>query len=245
MKTAIQEQNVRPGMTNRILSRIVHRIFLGFEEAKHYLPRSKSFVTGNPVRAHDDRPDADREDKRFHLLILGGSRGAHTINMAMIEALDHLGPVFGGLAITHQAGEADLDQVRDAYDSRNVGAKVEGFIDDMTEAYRWADLVICRAGALTLTELADFGKASVLVPYPHSAGHQWHNAYVFIEAGAATWIRDEDLDGEKLAGTIRTLHDDPARREGLAENAFRLARPRAAADIVDACLALTARRDDV
>lgn len=244
MKTAVQEQNVRPGMTNRILGRIVHRIFLGFEEARHHLPKSKSLVTGNPVRAHGE-PAAERKDELFHLLILGGSRGAHRINMAMIEALEHLGPVLSGLAITHQTGKADLDHVKDAYGSRGFEARVEGFINDMTSAYRWADLVVCRAGALTLTELADFGKASLLVPYPHSDGHQWHNAYVFIDAGASTWIRDEDLDGERLAGTIRTLHDDPTRLEGLAQNAFRLARPRAAADIVDACLALTARRSNV
>ena len=174
MKRVIQEQNVMPGMTNRILKWFSQRIFVSFEEAKKYFPEKKTIVTGNPIRKEffatlrEDKGVMKKED-RFTVLIFGGSAGAHRINQAMIEALDHLQGIRSSLKIIHQTGNEDLDFVSKAYREKGFDALVRPFFEDLATYYQTSDLVICRSGASTVAELAVCGKAALFIPYPYAA----------------------------------------------------------------------------
>ena len=237
IRCAILEQNLRPGLTNRILGRLVDRIFTSFRESIEYFPRTKVVLTGTPVRWRT-LPEVDREE-RFHLLVFGGSAGAHRINEAVLGALAHLGEAAAGFRVTHQTGRADEAVVREGYESLTCEAEVLPFIDRMDSAYAAADLVICRAGASTLSELAAFGKPAVLIPYPYAAhDHQRLNAMAVAEAGAAEVIVERELTAPGLADAIRMLRADPGRREAMGRAARGLGRDDAAERIVDECHAL-------
>jgi UDP-N-acetylglucosamine--N-acetylmuramyl-(pentapeptide) pyrophosphoryl-undecaprenol N-acetylglucosamine transferase len=244
MKRAIQEQNVMPGMTNRILKWFSQRIFVSFEEAKKYFPDGKTVVTGNPIRKEffaglrEGKEEMKKKD-RFTLLIFGGSAGAHRINQAMMEALDHLQGIKSSLKMIHQTGKEDLDFVSNGYQEKGFDALVGPFFQDMAARYQVSDLVICRSGAGTVAELAVCGKAALFIPYPYAAhNHQWINAKKLVDLGAARMILDEELNGPLLAQTILHLHDHPEERAGMEMAIHRLARPRAAEEIVDHCYAL-------
>jgi UDP-N-acetylglucosamine--N-acetylmuramyl-(pentapeptide) pyrophosphoryl-undecaprenol N-acetylglucosamine transferase len=243
MKRAIQEQNVMPGMTNRILKWFSQRIFVSFEEAKEYFPDRKTVVTGNPIRKEffvslkKDQEGMKKKD-RFTLLIFGGSAGAHRINQAMIEALDRLQGIKSSLKIIHQTGEKDLDFVSEAYREKGFEALVRPFFEDMATTYQVSDLVICRSGASTVAELAVCGKAALLIPYPYAAHHQLINAKKLVDLGAARMILDQELNGRAIAQTILQLYDHPEERVRMEETIQRLGKPRAAEEIVDHCYAL-------
>ncbi len=187
MKRAIHEQNVVPGMTNRILKWFSQQIFVSFEETKKYFPERKTFVTGNPIRKEILTSQKGRERKkgdRFTLLIFGGSAGAHRINKAMMEALDPLQEVKSSLKFIHQTGRDDLDFVSKGYQEKGFDALVKPFFEDMATYYQMADLVICRSGASTVSELAVCAKAAILIPYPYAAHqHQLINAQKLVELG--------------------------------------------------------------
>ncbi|TAJ91899.1 undecaprenyldiphospho-muramoylpentapeptide beta-N-acetylglucosaminyltransferase [bacterium] len=237
IRCAIMEQNLRPGFTNRILGRIVDRIFTSYEESAAYFRRAKVVETGNPVR-WQPLPEIKKGEK-FTLLIFGGSAGAHRINVCAVEALERLKDLATGLRVIHQTGEADWDAVKAAYRFLPFEAEVLPFIDRMDEAYARADLVLCRAGAGTIAELTVFGKPAILVPYPHAAyDHQRWNAQALEEQGAAEMILDRELTGEKLAERLRGLYRDRKRLETMGEAARRLGRPEATQRIVDECYAL-------
>jgi UDP-N-acetylglucosamine--N-acetylmuramyl-(pentapeptide) pyrophosphoryl-undecaprenol N-acetylglucosamine transferase len=244
MKRAIQEQNVMPGMTNRILKWFSQRIFVSFEEAKKYFPEEKTIVTGNPIRKEFFAgmrvgKEGMKKKDRFTLLIFGGSAGAHRINQAMMESLDHLQGIKSSLRMIHQTGKEDLDFVSKGYQEKGFEALVRPFFEDMAAHYQVSDLVICRSGAGTVAELAVCGKAALLIPYPYAAhNHQWINARKLVDLGAARMILDEELKGPLLAQTILHLHDHPEERAGMEMGIQRLARPRAAEEIVDHCYAL-------
>jgi UDP-N-acetylglucosamine--N-acetylmuramyl-(pentapeptide) pyrophosphoryl-undecaprenol N-acetylglucosamine transferase len=232
----IQEQNVIPGATNRIASRLAHRVFVSFEESTSYFTRQKVMVTGNPIRkefaVRRDRPVREG----FGLLVFGGSRGAHRINQAMIDALDYLGDLKPHLRLIHQTGIDDAPMVSQAYKDAGVTAIVEPFIKDMASAYRDSHLVICRAGATTLAELTACGRASILVPYPFAANnHQEINARCLVAKEAARMILDRDLSGDRLAVEIRSLLETPAQIEAMEAASALLGRPDAAKRIVDEC----------
>jgi len=244
MKRAIQEQNVMPGMTNRILKWFSQRIFVSFEEAKAYFPEKKVLVTGNPIRKEffatlrEDQGER-KEGGRFTLLIFGGSAGARRINRAMVEALGDLQGIKSSLKVIHQTGKEDVEFVSEEYRRKGFDAVVRPFFDDLPVYYRIADLVVCRSGAGTVAELAVSGKAALLIPYPYAAHqHQLINAKKLADLGAARMILDQELNGSILAQTILRLHDHPEERAGLEGAIQRLARPRAAEEIVDHCYAL-------
>ncbi len=239
IKRAIHEQNLVPGMTNRILRWFSQRIFVSFDETKKYFPGNKTFVTGNPIRKEICKGGERKKEDRFTLFIFGGSAGAHRINEAMMEALDQLQQIKGSLKLIHQTGSADVDLVSRGYQEKKFEALVRPFFEDMTTCYQVSDLVISRSGASTIAELAVCGKAVIFVPYPYAAhNHQFLNAQKVVDLGAARMIRDETLNGASLARTILHLYSHPEERRKMEEEMGRVARPRAAQEIVDHCYAL-------
>ena len=234
---AIMEQNLQPGFTNKLLGRFVHRVFTSYGESGAYFPAGKVLMMGNPVRWRE-LPVVKRGEK-FTLLIFGGSAGAHRINLAVVEALQKLTDVAGGLQIIHQTGQADFPAIKAAYDALPFEAEVLPFIERMDEAYARADLVLCRAGATTVAELTAFGKAAILVPYPYAIyDHQRGNAQALQDQGAAEMILDQELRGDLLAERIQAYISDRQRIARMATAARRMGRPEAAARIVDECYAL-------
>lgn len=237
--TVILEQNSVPGVTNRLLGRVVRQIFGAFEQSREHFPRRKMTLPGNPVRRaivdslqRRARPATARANGRLRVFAFGGSQGARFINECLMEAAPMLADA--PVALLHQTGEADHERVRRAYADVGLNAEVHPFIDDMAARYAWTDLIISRAGATTLAELAIVGRPAVLIPFPFAThNHQVRNAREFEEAGAALCRPQDGLDGPGLADLIGRLADDEPRRSRMAKAMERLARPRAAADIVD------------
>ncbi len=242
MPTLLLEQNAVPGLTNRILARVVSAAAVTFESTTTFFGR-RGFVAGNPVRPEFLGIDWQRErppDRRPRVLIFGGSQGAHAINMAMVEAAPRLAAA-GGLEITHQTGERDLEVVRRAYRDAGLGARVEPFLFTMDREMKDADVIVSRAGATTIAELTAAGRAAILIPLPTAADdHQRKNAEVLADAGAAELIEQKNLTGNVLADRILALTRDDVRRAAVARAARGLARPDAAKVIVDKALSLAA-----
>ena len=232
--TLVLEQNAIPGVTNRLLARFVTAAAVSHDIAMPYF-RGKAFVSGNPVRAgffESPHPAAPRT--RVHLLVMGGSQGAHAINAAMMAAAPRFATEAGRFAITHQTGEADCTAVRCAYDRAGLQARVEPFVEKMVELMRDADIVVCRAGATTLAELAAVGRPAVLVPLPGAADdHQRANAEVLVRDGAAELLPQAELTGDTLATRLLALAADEERRRRMAAASRAFARPDAARVIVD------------
>jgi UDP-N-acetylglucosamine--N-acetylmuramyl-(pentapeptide) pyrophosphoryl-undecaprenol N-acetylglucosamine transferase len=235
----IHEQNALPGLTNRLLAKRVKRVFVSLEESLRSMPEGKSLLTGNPLRRQilenvRRKPAMTGPDNAFHLLVFGGSAGAHRINMAIAEALPHMTGLRERIVITHQTGENDLVEVRNAYERGGFQAEVTPFIDDMATAYARADLIVCRAGATTIAEVTACGKACIFVPYPYATDdHQRKNAEALVGREAGFMILDRDLSGETLASLIDELSRNPEKLGAVGENAAALARPDAAKAIVD------------
>jgi UDP-N-acetylglucosamine--N-acetylmuramyl-(pentapeptide) pyrophosphoryl-undecaprenol N-acetylglucosamine transferase len=243
--TMLLEQNAVPGLTNRLLARVVSAAAVTFDSTVSFFGR-RAFVAGNPIRQEflsttgSDVAGATGETAP-RVLIFGGSQGAHAVNMAMVEAAPRLADR-GGVAITHQTGERDLERVRDGYRQAGLVARIEPFLYEMEREMKNADLIICRAGATTIAELTAAGKPSVLIPLPTAADdHQRKNAEVLQHAGAAEVIEQKELSGALLAERIVGLMSDPQRRQHMARAARALARPDAARVIVDRALELARR----
>ncbi len=246
--TAVMEQNSVPGFTNRLLSRVVDQVFLGFPDAASRFPAGDPRFVGNPIRldmvrrltATDPAADGADGDGRFHLLVFGGSQGAHSINLAMVEAVASWDrDLRERLSLVHQTGAADLDAVRSGYAEAGFEADVRPFIDDMAAAYRRADLVVCRAGALTVAELTICRRPAVLIPFPHAIdNHQEINARTLSDRGAARLLLDRDLEGGGLGRVIAELVSDDEARRRMARAAGELGRPGAGGDVVERCLEL-------
>ena len=243
--TLLLEQNAVPGLTNRLLAHAVSAAAVTFDSTAGYFGR-RAIVAGNPVRpeflSESNRP-AQRAPGPPRILIFGGSQGAHAINVAMVEAAPQLALHPGGLAITHQTGERDLELVRDGYRRAGIEARVEPFLFTMAREINAADLVVCRAGATTIAELTASGRPALLVPLPTAADdHQRRNAEVLAAAGAAEIVDQQGLTGARLAARIEALVGDSERLNAMAAAARRLARPDAARVIADKALALAASR---
>lgn len=241
----IVEPNAYPGKANMVMAPLAHRVFLAFQSAARHFPPRKVRVCGTPVRREflnasgSARPKAGGD--RRTLLVFGGSRGAHAINLAMLEAVPYLesNEVMARWSIIHQTGEADYERVRSVYEASSITAEVVPFVFDMPQVLRSADLVIARAGAMTLAELTVCGKPSILIPFPHAIyQHQAHNARVLEEAGAALVVPQDELTGARLAELIGTLLRDPGRLAVMGERSRGLGRHDSAESIVDECLAL-------
>ena len=244
----IHEQNILPGITNRILSRFANRIYISFENTKSNLDSRKVHWTGNPVRRdlleysdrHGQEKSAETGTRLFTLLIIGGSQGAHRINMAVIEALDHLKDK-DHLHFIHQTGEADQQQVKEAYRRNQIRFTVESFFDNMAELYSRADLLICRAGATTVAEITALGKAAIFIPFPYAADdHQALNAGSLSDHGAAETIIEKDLNGQILSKKISFYAAHKEALDDMAARARRFGKPDAAKNIVDDCYRLLA-----
>ena len=236
----VHEQNRAPGLTNRVLSKVARRVMVGFPQTF-----AREEVVGNPVRSEIAAllPPAQRFAGRtgaLRLLVLGGSQGARALNAALPQAVASLQEIaFDGITfeIRHQCGEKMLDDARRAYADANVAASVEPFIADMAAAYAWADLVVCRAGALTLAELCAAGVGSVLVPFPQAVDdHQTRNAEYLVERGAALLFAQDAQLAAHLAQALRELAADPQRRLAMAEAARAIALPDAAEKVADIVL---------
>jgi UDP-N-acetylglucosamine--N-acetylmuramyl-(pentapeptide) pyrophosphoryl-undecaprenol N-acetylglucosamine transferase len=241
--TMLLEQNAVPGLTNRLLARVVDAAAVTFPSTTTYF-RGRAIVAGNPVRPEflaDEQPQAEALG-RLNVLVFGGSQGAHAINVAMMAAAPILAEHQERLAITHQTGTADLEAVREAYRLVRLDARVEPFLYDMASEMKRARVVVCRAGATTIAELTAAGRAAVLVPLPTAADdHQRRNAEVLAQAGAAELIDQKDLTGPLLASRLVALAGDRLRREAMQVAAREFARPDAARVIVDRALELIRR----
>ncbi len=247
--TVLQEQNLLPGLTNRILGRFVKRIFLSFEDTARYFPRSRISVRGNPVRRALLRlrgmPDTRHRDV-FTVFLLGGSQGAHRLNEIMVRALDSLEKTKGKLQIIHQTGEADVGWVKAEYERKGFSVRVFPFITDMVQAYSECHLVISRAGATTIAELMAVGRASLLIPYPYAAGgHQEANARWLAARGAAEVLMESSLTGALLAEKIIGYMRERKRLSTMEEHARAVGRPDAAEKIVEECCRLVNGRTSV
>jgi UDP-N-acetylglucosamine--N-acetylmuramyl-(pentapeptide) pyrophosphoryl-undecaprenol N-acetylglucosamine transferase len=238
IRTAIAEQNAIPGATNRLLGRFVDRVFLAFPPAVAWFSLTKTQVTGNPVRRAFSFPSNLEPDPQrpLSLLVFGGSQGSRAINQAMVEALKYLQDLRNSLRIVHQTGTEACDRTLNEYAAQAIEATVVPFIADMADAFRHADLLICRAGATSIAEITTGGRASILIPYPFAIrDHQTKNAEVLVKAGAAVMIPEERLSGEGLARQVRFFHD---RRDCLGQMAAKskaMGHGGAAGEVVRAC----------
>ena len=237
----IHEQNAASGLTNRLLARLARVVLQAFPGS--FNSRVEALTVGNPVRediAAVSEPGLRYSDRSgpLRLLVLGGSLGALSLNRAVPAALAMLSPDERPI-VRHQCGERTLDTARQAYDDSGVDVELSPFIEDMAASYAWADLVICRAGALTVAELCAVGLPALLVPYPHAVDdHQTANAQPMVNAGAAEILVDAELSGPTLAGRLREWLTDRAELEGRAKKARELAVPDSLDRIVATCLDL-------
>lgn len=224
--TLVMDSNALPGFTNRQLARFVDKAALTFEESLKFFP-NKGVVTGNPVRKEFFEVQPKARKAKTNLLIFGGSQGARAINLAMVDALQHLPK--DKLNIVHQTGELDFEKIEQGYKDANWKADIRRYISDIVSEFAKADLVICRAGATTCAELAAAGKVGIMIPLPTAADdHQRKNAEALQNAGAAKMILQTDLTGESLAKEIESLINAPEKITKMENSARKLAKKDAA-----------------
>ncbi len=231
--TLLIEPNAVPGFTNRVLAPLVRAAAVGFEGAARFYG-SKACVTGHPVRKAFFEIPAKAPVPPFTVLIVGGSQGSKAINECVVRSLPLLEREAPRLRLVHQTGERDFPAVEAAYRERRISAQVCAFIDSTPEAFAQADVVIARAGAMTVAELAAAGRPALLVPFPAATDqHQLENARTMERAGAARVIEQRELAPERLTGELRDLLDRPAEMSRMGQAAKRLARPDATGRIAD------------
>lgn len=241
--TAIHEQNAVAGVSNKVLARFARKVFVSLPGTEGF-PPSKCVITGNPVRqAVVEAGQCEHEFGGRRLLVMGGSQGARALNEAVVEALPRFKAA--GVQLRHQTGRADAERTQAAYATAGYDAAcVSTFIGDMAGAYAWADLVLCRAGATSVAELAAAGKPAVLVPFPHAThDHQTYNARILAGCGAAMMVQEKDLPQVDVAALLLRLLDEPGTLRVMGQVALSQARPQAAADVVEQLLLLGAARE--
>lgn len=247
----ILEPNANPGLANKAVGPFVQRVFLAFESAAASFDRAKVRVVGTPIRREfleraKQGHAPSREPDRRHLLIFGGSQGAKAINSAAIEGLPELIRERPQMTVTHQTGESDHARVAEAYRRAGVSVTATPFLYDMPSAIQAADLVVARAGAMTVAELTTCGKPAVLIPLPTAIyDHQTKNARVMEAAGAAVLLPQSELTGPKLAQTITAILDNPERMRAMGAASATLRRTDAAESIVRECCALIGDHHDI
>lgn len=244
--TAVHESNAVPGFTNKVLGRLVRRVYLGFEAARASFPPARVRVVGNPVRAEIAALPASRtrpDGRPWRVIVVGGSQGALFLNEEVPALLAALVARGVEVDVRHQVGKRDPEPVREAYATAGLQADVVRYIDEMAEAWQHADLAITRAGSGTVSELAAAGLPALLVPFPYAAGdHQFHNAQAFARAGAGICVRQRDWDTAAVAERLHIELMGPQRYPAAVEAARTLALPDAAAAVVRDCAAWMAAR---
>jgi len=237
--TMIQEQNSYPGISTRILARFVDKVCLSHSGSLRYLPSGRKFsLIGNPIRENLIRKEKSAALAEFGLVadkktifVFGGSQGSHVLNQTFLHCLDRLKPDW---QILWQTGERDFQEIARKVKEKKITATVHPFIQDMGSAYAASDLVISRAGALTLAEITACGKPSILIPFPFAtADHQRHNAEALERKGAARMILEKNLTAERLADEIESLLSDETRLKQMAERSGKMGKPQAASMLVD------------
>jgi len=240
--TCIHEQNSVAGLANRMISRFVDRVFVSIP-GDYPFPAHKTVVAGNPVRdeilaAAGEKQEINGDSRT--LLVLGGSLGAHRINMLMLEAIAIIEEETDfAVHLVHQTGIADEDRVRGGYAAAGMEAEVAPFFKDMASLYKRADLVVARAGATTLAELSVMGLPALLIPYPYAADdHQGKNGSYYVAGGGACMYRESELDTKLLASAIIELLQSPGELHSMAARMKKLGKPDATRIILDDCLEL-------
>jgi UDP-N-acetylglucosamine--N-acetylmuramyl-(pentapeptide) pyrophosphoryl-undecaprenol N-acetylglucosamine transferase len=229
----IFEPNAEPGFTNKTLARISKRIATGYEISARAWG-AKAVVTGCPVRPEFLAIARRAPGKPLRLLVTGGSQGALPVNRAFVDAMDALALRKNELSIVHQTGERDYDAVRTGYARREILAEVVPFLNNMPERFEWADIIVCRAGAITAAEVAAAGRAAIFIPFGRATdSHQLRNAQEMAKNGAGRVITESELTGERLSKEVFALLDNPAEIERMGAAAHGLSRPQATRDIVD------------
>jgi UDP-N-acetylglucosamine--N-acetylmuramyl-(pentapeptide) pyrophosphoryl-undecaprenol N-acetylglucosamine transferase len=229
----IFEPNAEPGFTNKTLARLSRKIATGYSVTAERFGK-KAVLTGNPVREEFFQIPARKPEKPFRILITGGSQGALPINRCVVDAMERLAARKSDLSVVHQTGERDHNAVRIAYARREFVAEVVPFLSNMAERFAWADLIVCRAGAITAAEIAAAGRAAIFIPFGHATdSHQLRNAQEMVKEQAARLIVEKELTADRLSNEIFSLLDDPQQIEQLSTNARNLGKPNAARDIVE------------
>ncbi|WP_446010130.1 undecaprenyldiphospho-muramoylpentapeptide beta-N-acetylglucosaminyltransferase [Candidatus Electrothrix sp.] len=245
--TCIHEQNSIPGLANRMISRFVSRIFVSIP-GEYPFPKGKIVVSGNPVRqeilaaaeGRQQESNGKTKDRPLTLLVMGGSLGAHRINMLMLDVVTQLDEQQkNAVRLIHQTGTADKEKVRDGYASAGVRAEVSAFFTDMASLYTQADLVLARAGATSLAEVSVMGLPAVLIPYPYAADdHQVRNAEYYVAGGGAVMYRESELDAEKLAKILSQLLGAIDKLQLMADSMKKMGQPEATRRILKSCMDL-------
>ncbi len=254
LPAVIQEQNMVPGLANKYLSRTADAVAVSWEEAgQSFSGGSNIVVTGNPVRTTgleasraEARTALDLPDDAFVVTVFGGSQGARHINEVTSASYGLLNDI-DGLTLLHLTGTRDYHETVQAWSGEGAPANVKmlPYLDGMGQAYRASDLMVCRAGASTLAELAVFGVPSILIPYPYASNdHQTKNADVFARAGAALVISDDGLNPDTLSAGIKDLAADGDRLKHMSAAAKKLGRPEAAGDLAALILKVANKRKD-
>ena len=244
----ILEPNANPGMANKAVGPFAQRVFLAFESAAESFDRAKVRVVGTPIRKAflDNNQQSLEKSRPFHLLIFGGSQGAKAVNTAVMEGLQELMMQLPHLTVTHQTGESDHARVAEAYRRAGIESQIVPFLYDMPATLRRADLVVARAGAMTVAELTACGKPAILIPLPSAIyDHQTQNAKVMEAAGAAVVLAQSALTGPMLVRTVATILKDPERLRAMGAASLSMRRIDAAEEIVRECYLLMGGRHDV
>jgi UDP-N-acetylglucosamine--N-acetylmuramyl-(pentapeptide) pyrophosphoryl-undecaprenol N-acetylglucosamine transferase len=247
----IHEQNVVPGRANAMLLRFVDRIAISFEETKKYLGlyAKKAIFTGNPIRESllkDDKTGSIKkmglDPKKFTILVIGGSQGAHNLNKAFLKALSKMDKeIRQSLQIIHLTGVTDYGWANAAYKELFVEHRVHSFLDRIEEAYSASDLIVTRSGASAIFEIAYFGRPMILIPYPFALSHQSENARIFSAGGAAIEIDEKDLSGDLMKERIEELLKDRGKLSEMGESARRMSVPDSSRSLAEVVLSIGKR----
>jgi len=239
--TVIHEQNSVPGLANRKLGKIVDKVCLSLPGSGDQFPADKIVYTGNPIRTKIlelAKSDHQNQGLKKTIVILGGSQGAQPVNRLVLEALECFSKQqMATIKIVHQTGDWDAENVKDAYRNKDIEVDVQSFITDMHKVYEQADLLVTRAGATTLSEIAVLGKPAILIPYPYAAdNHQEKNGNYYVLGGGAVQFKEKELTGQKLAESVLALLEDERRLSAMGSAMKKLSFPDAAEKIVACCL---------
>lgn len=245
--TVIQEQNAVPGLTNRILARWTKTIYLALETAGTHFPTEKTVVMGNPIRRTIGSVERNSETydslgldpERKTVFVMGGSQGAQAINQNMMEALDALESVHQRLQFVHQTGEADYEAVNARYQTSSIRHFVQPYFDPIETIYSIADLMVCRAGGMTIAEITACGIPAIFVPLPTAAGdHQRLNAQAIANTGGGVVLDQRTLTGSELAEAIIRIIDNPEKHQEMAYRSRQLGNPHAGEEIAQSIFSL-------